>query len=44
MDQQLRERAGLRVSPVGADRIGAIEVGEHQDVERLGAGSRTKGI
>ena len=24
--------------------VGAIEVGEHEDVEQLGAGSRTQGV
>ena len=27
-----------------ADPLGALEVGEHQDVEQLGAGSRTEHI
>jgi hypothetical protein len=43
VDQQLAERAGLGVAPVGADPIGSLEVGEHEDVEQLGAGSRTEG-
>jgi hypothetical protein len=29
------------VPPIGADRVGTVEVGEHQDVEQLGAGSGT---
>ena len=33
---------GLR--PELADPIGPIEVGKHQDVEQLGAGSGTEGI
>jgi hypothetical protein len=39
-DQQLGEGAGLRVPPELADPVGPVEVGEHQDVEELGAGSR----
>jgi hypothetical protein len=31
-------------SPVRADRVGEVEVGEHQDVEKLGAGSGRWGI
>jgi hypothetical protein len=30
--------------PVRADRIRPVEVGEHQDVEKLGAGSRAESI
>jgi hypothetical protein len=26
------------------DRVGPVEVGEHEDVEQLGAGSRTEGV
>jgi hypothetical protein len=29
--------------PVAADPVGALEVGEHQDVEQLGAGSGDEG-
>jgi hypothetical protein len=36
VDQQLSECATLRVAPELADPIGAVEVGEHQDVEQLG--------
>jgi hypothetical protein len=42
--QQLAERPRLRVPPEGADRIGSLEVGQHQDVEELGAGSGSKGV
>ena len=44
VDQKLGEGAALRVAPELADRIGAVEVGEHQDTEQLGAGSRFEGI
>ena len=30
--------------PELADPVGPIEVGQHQDVEQLGAGSRTEGV
>jgi len=39
VDQQFCEGATLRVAPELADPIGSLEVGEHQDVEKLGAGS-----
>jgi hypothetical protein len=44
VDQEFAEGPGLGVPPVRADRIGAVEVGEHQDVEQLGAGSGTEGV
>jgi hypothetical protein len=44
VDQQLGEGAALRIAPELSDPVGSLEVGEHQDVEELGAGSRTKGI
>ena len=40
VDQQLGEGSALRVAPELADPIDALGVGEHQDVEQLGAGSR----
>jgi hypothetical protein len=40
VDQQLREGPTLRVAPERADPVGPVEVGEHQDVERLGTWSR----
>jgi len=43
-DQQLREGATLRVSPELADPVGSLEVGKHQDVEQLGAGSGAEGV
>jgi hypothetical protein len=44
VDQELGEGAALRVAPELADPVGPLEVGEHQDVEQLGAGSRPEGI
>jgi hypothetical protein len=44
VDQQLAEGPRLRVTPEGADRVGTVEVGEHEDVEELGAGSRPEGV
>jgi hypothetical protein len=43
-DQQLGEGAALRVAPELSDPVGSLEVGEHQDVEQLGAGSGTEGV
>jgi hypothetical protein len=37
VDEQLGEGAVLRVPPELADPVGPLEVGEHQDVEHLGA-------
>ena len=39
VDQELCEGAALWVAPELADPVGPIEVGEHQDVEQLGAGA-----
>jgi hypothetical protein len=44
VDQQLGECARLRVPPELADPVGSVEVGEHQDVELLGAGSGPEGV
>jgi hypothetical protein len=33
------EGAALRITPELSDPVGPLEVGEHQDVEQLGAGS-----
>jgi hypothetical protein len=44
VDQELGEGATLWVAPELADPVGALEVGEHQDVEQLGAGSGTEGF
>jgi hypothetical protein len=38
VDQQLGEGAALRVAPELADPVGSLEVREHEDVEKLGAG------
>ena len=37
-------KARLRVPPGLADPVRPLEVGEHQDVEELGAGSRPEGV
>jgi hypothetical protein len=37
-EQLLGEGAALRVAPELADPVGSLEVGEHEDVEQLGAG------
>jgi hypothetical protein len=44
--QSVMSSAKVRVaeSPVGADPVDPIEVGQHDDVEQLGAGSGTEGI
>ena len=39
VDQQLGEGSALRLAPELADPVGPLEVGQHQDVEQLGAGS-----
>ena len=44
VDQELGEGAALRVAPELSDPVGSLEVGEHQDVEQLGAGGRPEGI
>ena len=44
VDQQVGEGAALRVAPVLADPVGSLEVGEHQDVEQLGAASRPERV
>jgi hypothetical protein len=44
VDQQLSEGPRLRVPPVLSDPVGAVEVGQHQDVEQLGAWSRTERV
>jgi hypothetical protein len=36
--------AAFRVAPKLADPIGPLEVGEHEDVEQLGAGSGAEGV
>jgi hypothetical protein len=37
--KELSKNLGLEVPPVRADPVGALEVGKHQDVQELGAGS-----
>jgi hypothetical protein len=44
VDQQLAEGPGLRVPPEGADRVGAVEVGEAEDVTEFGASRRREGL
>jgi hypothetical protein len=44
VDQEFGEGAALWIAPELSDPVGALEVGEHQDVEELGAGSRTERI
>jgi hypothetical protein len=39
-----RRTCGSWDSPVGLDRAGSLEVGEHEEVEQLNAGSGTKGV
>jgi len=38
VDQEFGEGTALRVAPELSDPVGAVEVGEHEDVEQLGAG------
>jgi hypothetical protein len=38
VDKEHREGAALWMAPELADPVGAIEVGEHEDLEQLGAG------
>jgi hypothetical protein len=40
VDQEFGEGATLWVAPELADPVGSLEVGKHQDVEKLGTGSR----
>ena len=44
VDQQLGERARPGVPVELADPVGSLEVGEHQDVEKLGARSGIEGV
>jgi hypothetical protein len=34
-----RRGAALRIAPELSDPVGAVEIGQHEDVEQLGAGS-----
>jgi hypothetical protein len=40
--QSIRSSAKVRVAPELSDPVGSLEVGEHEDVEQLGAGSRPR--
>jgi hypothetical protein len=42
IDQEFGKGATLRVAPELSDRVGPLEVEQHEDVEQLGAGSGTK--
>jgi hypothetical protein len=44
VDEELGEGAALRVAPELSDPVGSLEVGEHEDVEQLGAGSRRESL
>ena len=44
VDQELGGGATLRVAPELSDPVGSLEVGKHQDVEKLGAGSGAEGV
>ena len=44
VDQQLGEHPARRAGPELADSLCSFEVGEHQDVEQLGSGSRPEGV
>jgi hypothetical protein len=44
VDQELGEGAALRVAPELADPVGSLEVGEHEDMKQLNAGSRAEGV
>jgi hypothetical protein len=43
VDQQLSEGPRLRVPPELADALGAVEVGEAEDVEEFGSSRRREG-
>jgi len=38
------EAPALRVTPELTDPVGSLQVGEHQEAEQLGAGSRPEGV
>jgi hypothetical protein len=44
VDQELGEGPCLGVPSAAPDRVGAVEVGQHEDVEQLGAGSWAEGV
>jgi hypothetical protein len=41
---EFRKGAALRVAPELSDPVRSLEVGEHQDVEQLGAGRRAERV
>ena len=44
VDQELGERAALGIAPELSDPVGSLEVRQHEDVERLGPGSRPERV
>src|SRR4029450_3003310 len=44
VDQELGERAALRVAPELTDTVGSLEVRQHEDVEQPGPGSRPERV
>ena len=44
VDQQLREDAALWVAPELADPLGSLKIGQHEDVEELGARIGADGV
>jgi hypothetical protein len=44
IDHQLAEGPRLGVAPELADPVGSVEVGQHEDVEQLGASGRREGL
>jgi hypothetical protein len=44
VDQWLGEGATFRVAPELSDPVGSLEVGQHEDVEQLGASRRREGL
>jgi hypothetical protein len=44
VDEEFGEGAALRIASELTDPVGALEVGEHEDLEGLGGGSRPEGI
>jgi hypothetical protein len=42
VDQEIGEGTTLRVAPELADPLGSLEVREHEDVKKFGAGSRSE--
>jgi hypothetical protein len=44
VDQEFSEPPALWVASELADPVGPVEVGQYQDMEKLGAGSRSQGI